>query len=73
MRDKNEYTRYEKTRIIASRALQIAQGSPVLVKIPKKIIDPIEIAKIEWEHNVIPIDVKISGKTLTDKISDENQ
>jgi len=59
MKDKDLYTRYEKTRIISSRALQIAQGSPVLVKIPKSVVDPIEIAKIEWENNLIPIDVKI--------------
>jgi DNA-directed RNA polymerase subunit K len=54
----NAYTRYEKTRIIAARALQIAHGSPVLVKIPKTLVDPITIAKLEWEAGVIPIDIK---------------
>lgn len=54
----NTYTRYEKTRIIAARALQIAHGSPVLVKIPKTLVDPIAIAKLEWEAGVIPIDIK---------------
>ena len=58
MESKENYTRYEKTRIIAARALQIAQGSPILVKLPKGITDPIDIAKLEWEAEVIPIDIK---------------
>jgi DNA-directed RNA polymerase subunit K len=73
MRDKNVYTRYEKTRIIASRVLQIAQGSPVLVKIPKNIVDPIEIAKIEWEQNMIPIDIKMDKKETANRGLKDNQ
>ena len=57
-----EYTRYEKTRIIAARALQIAHGSPVLVKIPKTLSDPVRIAEMEWEAGVIPIDIKEKEK-----------
>lgn len=51
-------TRFEKTRIISARALQISQGSPVLVSVPKNFTEPIEIAKLEWEAGVIPIDIK---------------
>ncbi len=51
-------TRFEKTRIISARALQIAQGSPVLVKVSRDVTEPIEIAKLEWEAGVIPIDIK---------------
>lgn len=51
-------TRFEKTRIISARALQISQGSPVLITVPKNVIEPIEIAKLEWEAGVIPIDIK---------------
>ena len=58
MEQKNKYTRYEKTRIISARALQIAQGSPVLIKVPRTMVDPTEIAKLEWEASVIPIDIK---------------
>lgn len=58
MREKNSYTKYEKTRIIAARVLQIAQGAPVLVKVPKGLIDSVEIAKLEWEAEKIPIDIK---------------
>jgi DNA-directed RNA polymerase subunit K/omega len=57
------HTKYERARIIGSRALQISQGAPFLVKIaPKKLeeikYNPIEIAKLEWEAGVIPITVK---------------
>ncbi|RLI96953.1 MAG: DNA-directed RNA polymerase subunit K [Candidatus Aenigmatarchaeota archaeon] len=58
MKSQEEYTRYEKTRIISARALQIAQGSPVLVKLPRGTIEPMDIAKLEWEAGVIPIDIK---------------
>jgi len=58
MRSPETYTRYEKTRIISARALQIAQGSPVLIKIPKGVTSPIEIAKMEWKAGLIPIDIK---------------
>ncbi len=56
--EKKKYTRYEKTRILAARSLQISQGAPVLIKIPKGMTDPLKIAEIEWEKGVIPIDVK---------------
>ncbi len=55
--EERRYTRYEKTRIISARALQIAQGSPVLVRAPKEA-SPIDIAKLEWEKGMIPIDIK---------------
>ena len=58
MKNKESYSRYEKTRILSARALQIAQGSPVLVDLPKSITAPIDIAKLEWEAGVITIDVK---------------
>ncbi|MCK4496806.1 MAG: DNA-directed RNA polymerase subunit K [Candidatus Aenigmarchaeota archaeon] len=55
-------TRFEKTRIISARALQIAQGSPILIKIPKNLTEPIEIARLEWEAGIIPIDIKKEEK-----------
>lgn len=63
--EKEKYTRYEMTRIISARALQISQGAPVLVKLKsaKGVMDPFEIAKLEWEEGVIPIDVKRNIKT----------
>ncbi len=62
MREKEKYTRYEKTRIISARALQISQGSPVLIDIPRGVTKPMDIAMLEWEAGVIPIDIKEEGK-----------
>ena len=54
-----EYTRFEKARIIGARALQISMGAPsTLVKIPKEVIDPVEIAMLEFDEGAIPITVR---------------
>ena len=53
------YTRFEKARIIGARALQLSMGAPtILVEIPKDIIDPVEIAMLEYDESAIPITVK---------------
>ena len=51
-------TRYEKTRIISARSLQLSQGSPAMIKVPKGVTKPIDIATLEWEKGLIPIDIK---------------
>jgi len=53
-----KYTRFERARIIGSRALQISMGAPVLVEVPENLIDPIEIAITEYNESVIPMTVK---------------
>jgi DNA-directed RNA polymerase subunit K len=58
-----EYTKYEKARLIGSRALQISMGAPFLIKLnPKQLeelsYNPIEIAKLEFDQGVLPITVK---------------
>ena len=52
------YTRFEKARIIGARALQISMGSPILVDVPLGVVDPIEIAWLEFNSGAIPITVK---------------
>lgn len=52
-----KYTRFEKARLIGARALQIKMGAPVLVKVPDGIDRPIDIAKIEFANDVLPITV----------------
>jgi DNA-directed RNA polymerase subunit K len=57
------YTRYEKARMVGARALQISMGSPTTLPqtdIPKTkdMADPINIALKEFEHGLIPLDVK---------------
>jgi DNA-directed RNA polymerase subunit K len=58
-----EFTKYEKARMIGSRALQISMGAPFLVKMTdedlKKIkYNPVEIAKMEFSEGAIPITIK---------------
>jgi DNA-directed RNA polymerase subunit K len=53
-----KYTRFERARILGARALQISMGAPVLVDVPKTIIDPLSIAELEFQKGVIPITVR---------------
>ena len=58
-----EFTKYERARLIGSRALQISMGAPFLIKLtPKQLkeigYNPVEIAKLEFEAGVLPITVK---------------
>ncbi|MBI1969430.1 DNA-directed RNA polymerase subunit K [Candidatus Woesearchaeota archaeon] len=61
--DQTQYTRYEKARMLGSRALQLSMGAPTLVKLSEQELErigynPLEIAKLEFEKGVIPITVK---------------
>ena len=51
-------TKYEKARIIGARALQISLGAPILIKVPKGVYDPIEIATLELKHKILPLIVR---------------
>jgi DNA-directed RNA polymerase, subunit K/omega len=51
------YTRFEKARIIGARALQISYGAPVLTDYPEDMLDPIDIAMLEYEKGLVPITV----------------
>lgn len=62
-----KHTVFEKARLIGSRALQISQGAPVLVKLSEKELEkihynPIEIAKIEYAQGVLPLEIKRPAK-----------
>ncbi len=62
-KEQKNYTRYEKARLIGSRALQLAQGAPMKVELSKKELEeikynPVEIATIEFEKGVLPITIK---------------
>jgi DNA-directed RNA polymerase subunit K len=50
-----EYTRFEKARIIGARALQLAYGAPPLIKVPKGVNEPLQLAEVEFDEGVIPI------------------
>lgn len=58
-----DYTKYEKARMVGSRALQLSMGAPFLVKVSAEELEelkynPIEIALKEFSEGVIPITVK---------------
>ena len=58
-----KFTKYEIARMIGSRALQISMGAPFLVKLSEKDLEsigynPIEIAKKEFEKDLLPITVR---------------
>ncbi|PIN76939.1 DNA-directed RNA polymerase subunit K [Candidatus Woesearchaeota archaeon CG10_big_fil_rev_8_21_14_0_10_36_11] len=57
------YTKYEKARMIGSRALQLSMGAPFLLKLSEEELtkidfNPIEIALLEFDEGVLPITVK---------------
>ena len=67
-----EYTKYEEARIIGSRALQISQGAPFMIKLSEKDLekigyDPLEIAKMEFKEDLIPITTKREAEKKEEK------
>jgi DNA-directed RNA polymerase subunit K/omega len=50
-------TKYERARIIGARALQISMGAPLLIDRGDQT-NTIEIAKKEFEQDVLPIFIK---------------
>ena len=54
---KQKFTKYEKARIIGARSLQLAMGAPLLVKKSKTMISVIDLARKEFESDVLPITV----------------
>ena len=57
-----DFSKYEKTRILGARALQIAMNAPLLIKITNEDLekikfDALKIAEIEFNSGVLPISV----------------
>ena len=58
-----EYTKYERARIIGARALQISMGAPLRIKLNDEELrkigySTVEIAKLEFDQGLIQITVK---------------
>jgi DNA-directed RNA polymerase subunit K/omega len=51
-------TKYEKSRIISTRALQITMGAPILIDLSNKVTDPIVIATTELESGSLPLVIR---------------
>lgn len=56
MARQQQYSRYEKARIMGARALQISYGAPVLIETEQT--EPILIAGEEYDAGVLPFTVK---------------
>lgn len=61
--EKQDYTKFERARILGSRAMQLNMGAPFLLKLSEKDLqelhfNPLDIAKKEFEAGVIPISIK---------------
>lgn len=61
--EKQEFTKYERARILGARGLQIAMDAPLLTKVDDSILsnlnfDPLKIAALELDSGVLPISVK---------------
>ena len=56
-------TRFERARIAGARALQVSLGAPILVELPPKMSDPIDIALVEIKAGVLPMTIR---RTLPD-------
>ena len=62
-------TRFERARIAGARALQVSLGAPILVELPPKMSDPIDIALIEIKEGVLPMTIR---RTLGKRESTES-
>jgi DNA-directed RNA polymerase subunit K len=54
------YTRFERARILGARALQISLGAPILIDVASTLVDPVELAELEFAAGRIPITVRRS-------------
>lgn len=61
MEEYENYTRYEKARLLGARSLQISLGAPIMVEAGADD-EPIDIAEREFEEGVLPITVKRSER-----------
>ncbi len=57
------FTRYERARILGARALQISMNAPLLIKIDSEDLekikfDALKIAEVELNSDVLPISIK---------------
>jgi len=53
-------TRFEKARIVGARALQLSTGAPLLIKPPKGVTDPVDLAVVELKKGILPITIRRS-------------
>ena len=52
-----QFSKFEKARIIGARALQLAYGAPPLIKVPENVVNPLDLAELEFNKEAIPITI----------------
>jgi len=62
MKTSKYLTKYEETRVIGLRGLQISNGAPILVETNGET-DPLRIARLELRNRVLPMTIR---RTLPD-------
>jgi DNA-directed RNA polymerase subunit K len=87
MTQAQNFTKYERARILGARALQLAMNAPLLIKLSTEDLekinyDVLKIAEVELDSGVLPISIKKpfperkEGKLkrdVTPKVSDEKK
>lgn len=61
--ESEQFSKYEKARILGARALQIAMNAPLLIKINQEDLekikfDALKIAEVELDSDILPISIK---------------
>ena len=51
-------TRYERSRIIGARALQLSFGASPFTEIPTELTEPMDIAAYELQNKTLPITIQ---------------
>ena len=51
-------TRYERSRIVGARALQLSFQASPFIPIPSHLTDPIEVANYELDQKALPITIR---------------
>jgi len=51
-------TKYERARVIGTRALQISKNAPIMIDIDQNEIDPIAIAEKELREKKVPFIIR---------------
>ena len=54
----SQFTRFERARILGASALQVSLGAPILIDVLATLVDPVEIAELEFAAGRIPITVR---------------
>jgi len=61
--NEQNFSKYERARILGARALQIAMNAPLLIRISEEDLekikfDALKIAEVELNSNILPISIK---------------